>query len=61
MCVCVQVYYNGYYGDIFEIFLVGNVDESGKKLVEVVRRCRDEAIVVCRVGVFFFVIGNIIR
>ncbi|XP_052038646.1 methionine aminopeptidase 1D, mitochondrial [Apodemus sylvaticus] len=56
----VTVYYNGYHGDTSETFLVGNVDESGKKLVEVARRCRDEAIAACRAGAPFSVIGNTI-
>ncbi|KAL4841039.1 hypothetical protein H8958_017450 [Nasalis larvatus] len=57
----VTVYYNGYHGDTSETFLVGNVDECGKKLVEVARRCRDEAIAACRAGAPFSVIGNTIR
>uniref|UniRef100_A0A8C5KGJ4 Methionine aminopeptidase n=1 Tax=Jaculus jaculus TaxID=51337 RepID=A0A8C5KGJ4_JACJA len=54
----VTVYYNGYHGDTSETFLVGNVDACGKKLVEVARRCRDEAIAACRAGAPFSVIGN---
>ncbi|XP_043931472.1 methionine aminopeptidase 1D, mitochondrial isoform X3 [Protopterus annectens] len=56
----VTVYYEGYHGDTSETFLVGNVDEGGQKLVEVARRCRDEAIEVCRPGAAFSVIGNTI-
>ncbi|XP_057611462.1 methionine aminopeptidase 1D, mitochondrial isoform X2 [Chionomys nivalis] len=56
----VTVYYSGYHGDTSETFLVGNVDERGKKLVEVARRCRDEAIAACRTGAPFSVIGNTI-
>ncbi|XP_015979347.2 methionine aminopeptidase 1D, mitochondrial isoform X1 [Rousettus aegyptiacus] len=56
----VTVYYNGYHGDTSETFLVGNVDECGKKLVAVARRCRDEAIAACRAGAPFSVIGNTI-
>ncbi|XP_054976179.1 methionine aminopeptidase 1D, mitochondrial isoform X1 [Sorex araneus] len=56
----VTVYYNGYHGDTSETFLVGNVDECGKKLVEVAKRCRDEAIAACRAGAPFSVIGNTI-
>ncbi|RXM99364.1 Methionine aminopeptidase 1D, mitochondrial [Acipenser ruthenus] len=40
----VTVYLNGYHGDTSETFLVGNVDEGGRNLVEVARRCRNEAI-----------------
>ncbi|VTJ78779.1 Hypothetical predicted protein [Marmota monax] len=57
----VTVYYNGFHGDTSETFLVGKVDECGKKLVEVARRCRDEAIAACRAGAPFSVIGNTIR
>ncbi|XP_042303137.1 methionine aminopeptidase 1D, mitochondrial isoform X4 [Sceloporus undulatus] len=55
-----KVYYNGYHGDTSETILVGNVDESGQKLVEVARKCRDEAIAACRPGAPFSVIGNTI-
>ncbi|XP_073161942.1 methionine aminopeptidase 1D, mitochondrial isoform X4 [Lepidochelys kempii] len=57
----VTVYYNGYHGDTSETFLVGSVDKSGQKLVEVARKCRDEAIAACRPGAPFSVIGNTIR
>ncbi|KAM7048951.1 methionine aminopeptidase 1D, mitochondrial isoform 5-T5 [Acridotheres tristis] len=57
----VTVYYNGYHGDTSETFLVGSVDKSGEKLVEVARKCRDEAIAACRPGAPFSVIGNTIR
>ncbi|XP_067155163.1 methionine aminopeptidase 1D, mitochondrial [Apteryx mantelli] len=56
----VTVYYNGYHGDTSETFLVGNVDKSGQKLVEVARKCRAEAIAACRPGAAFAVIGNTI-
>ncbi|XP_053838743.1 methionine aminopeptidase 1D, mitochondrial isoform X2 [Vidua macroura] len=56
----VTVYYNGYHGDTSETFLVGSVDKSGEKLVEVARKCRDEAIAACRPGAPFSVIGNTI-
>ncbi|XP_075036738.1 methionine aminopeptidase 1D, mitochondrial isoform X2 [Mixophyes fleayi] len=56
----VTVYSDGYHGDTSETFLVGNVDEVGKKLVETARRCRDEAIAVCKPGAPISVIGNTI-
>ncbi|XP_041056652.1 methionine aminopeptidase 1D, mitochondrial isoform X2 [Carcharodon carcharias] len=56
----VTVYFNGYHGDTSETFLVGNVDKPGQKLVEVARRCRNEAIAVCRPGAPLNVIGNTI-
>uniref|UniRef100_A0A8C5PST8 Methionine aminopeptidase n=1 Tax=Leptobrachium leishanense TaxID=445787 RepID=A0A8C5PST8_9ANUR len=56
----VTVYSGGYHGDTSETFLVGNVDKAGEKLVEIARRCRDEAIAGCRPGAPFSVIGNTI-
>uniref|UniRef100_A0ABM5ESJ7 Methionine aminopeptidase n=2 Tax=Pogona vitticeps TaxID=103695 RepID=A0ABM5ESJ7_9SAUR len=56
----VTVYFNGYHGDTSETILVGHVDESGQKLVEVARKCRDEAIAACEPGAPFSVIGNTI-
>ena len=56
-----QVYLEGYHGDTSETFLIGSVDEVGKKLVDVARRCRDEAIAACRPGQPLCVIGNTIR
>ncbi|XP_040213686.1 methionine aminopeptidase 1D, mitochondrial isoform X2 [Rana temporaria] len=56
----VTVYSGGYHGDTSETFLVGNVDEDGKKLVGTARRCRDEAIAACKPGAPFSVIGNTI-
>ncbi|KAK6485075.1 methionine aminopeptidase 1D [Huso huso] len=57
----VTVYLNGYHGDTSETFLVGNVDEGGRNLVEVARRCRNEAITACEPGAPLSVIGNTVR
>ncbi|KAL4635840.1 methionine aminopeptidase 1D, mitochondrial isoform X1 [Arapaima gigas] len=56
----VTVYLEGYHGDTSETFLVGAVDNNGKQLVEVARRCRDEAIAACQPGAPLCVIGNTI-
>ncbi|KAG7464017.1 hypothetical protein MATL_G00182780 [Megalops atlanticus] len=56
----VTVYLEGYHGDTSETFLVGEVDERGRSLVEAARRCRDEAIAACSPGVPLCVIGNTI-
>lgn len=45
--VDVTVFYRGFHGDVSETFLVGDVDEAGRHLVAVARRCRDEAIKAC--------------
>uniref|UniRef100_A0A1A7XQ13 Methionine aminopeptidase n=1 Tax=Iconisemion striatum TaxID=60296 RepID=A0A1A7XQ13_9TELE len=56
----VTVYLEGYHGDTSETFLIGEVDEVGHRLVETARRCRDEAIAVCKPGAQLCVIGNTI-
>ncbi|CAL8281413.1 unnamed protein product [Lota lota] len=58
--VDVTVYFEGYHGDTSETFLIGRVDESGRRLVETARRCRDEAIAACQPGAPLSVIGNTI-
>ncbi|XP_041847513.1 methionine aminopeptidase 1D, mitochondrial isoform X2 [Melanotaenia boesemani] len=45
-------------GDIINIDVT--VDETGQRLVETARRCRDEAITVCKPGAELCVIGNTI-
>lgn len=37
--VDIIVYYRGCYGDLNEIFFVGNVDERSKKLVKIIYEC----------------------
>ncbi|XP_061776905.1 methionine aminopeptidase 1D, mitochondrial isoform X2 [Nerophis ophidion] len=58
--VDVTVYLDGYHGDTSETFLIGQVDEVGRRLVATARRCRDEAIAVCKPGAQLCVIGNTI-
>ncbi|XP_059915520.1 methionine aminopeptidase 1D, mitochondrial [Gadus macrocephalus] len=58
--VDVTVYFEGYHGDTSETFLIGQVDEPGQRLVEIAKRCRDEAIAACRPGAPLSVIGNTI-
>ena len=57
----VQVFYRGFHGDVSETFLVGNVDEAGRHLVTVARRCRDEAIQACGPNKPLSIIGETIR
>ncbi|XP_076839252.1 methionine aminopeptidase 1D, mitochondrial isoform X2 [Brachyhypopomus gauderio] len=56
----VTVYLEGYHGDTSETFLVGSVDEQGRKLVDVAKQCRDQAIAACGPGRPLSVIGNTI-
>ncbi|XP_022232048.2 methionine aminopeptidase 1D, mitochondrial [Drosophila obscura] len=57
----VTVYLNGYHGDCSETFLVGNVDEHGRYLVEATRTCLDMGISLCGPDVAFNKIGKFIQ
>ena len=52
-----QVYFNGYHGDVSETFLIGNVDPDGQELVRVAREARDVGISVCKPGAQLGTIG----
>ena len=61
----VSVYYNGFFGDVSETYLVPaadqeniSVDNDALYLIKHARRCRDRAIAVCRPGVEFSAIGR---
>lgn len=49
------------HGDLSETFMIGDVDDSGKRLVSVTKECLDQAIKSCYPGQKFSEIGNIIR
>lgn len=57
----VTVYLGGYHGDCSKTFLIGNVDEDGKKLVEVCELCLLKAIEACKPDAPFTIIGNTIE
>lgn len=57
----VSVYYDGYHSDLNETYLVGNVDERGRKLVDVTRECLEKAIEICKPGTMYREIGNVIE
>ncbi|KAB7505987.1 Methionine aminopeptidase 1D, mitochondrial [Armadillidium nasatum] len=56
--IFIKVYYKGFHGDCCETFLVGNVDDKGKHLVNISKQCRDSAISICGPGVPFSDIGS---
>jgi methionyl aminopeptidase len=58
--VDVTVYHSGFHGDCSATFLVGSVDEEGKRLVEVTKEALQRAIDVCGPGVPFNMIGKTI-
>jgi methionyl aminopeptidase len=57
----VSVYFDGYHGDVCETILVGDVNDLGKKLVNVTRNCLDEAISIVKPGMKYNEIGKIIE
>jgi methionyl aminopeptidase len=61
----VSVYYNGFFGDVSETYLVPgrdkektSIDNDALYLIEHARRCRDRAIAICRPGIEFSAIGR---
>ncbi|EDO44113.1 predicted protein [Nematostella vectensis] len=60
LSVDISLFYGGVHGDLCETFLVGNVDESGRRLVDICRQSLDEAISICGPGVRMSTIGNTI-
>ena len=51
----------GWHGDTCRTFLCGNVDEKERKLVESTKRVLDDAIAICKPGVNYSDIGNLIE
>lgn len=61
MNIDITLYHNGYHGDLNETFLIGDVDENGKRLVSCAKKCLDTAIEACKPGLLYRDIGNIIQ
>ncbi|KAF9437805.1 Methionine aminopeptidase 1D, chloroplastic/mitochondrial [Entomortierella beljakovae] len=57
----ITVYLNGYHGDTSATFLVGDVDQAGKDLVERTKESLDAAINICKPGVPLNQIGKTIQ
>lgn len=57
----ITVYHKGFHGDLNETFLVGNVDEAGKKLVKVTYECLMKAVEIVKPGEKYREIGNVIQ
>ncbi|KFM59924.1 Methionine aminopeptidase 1, partial [Stegodyphus mimosarum] len=57
----ITVYHRGFHGDLNETFLVGNVDEAGKKLVRVTYESLMKAIEIVKPGEKYREIGNVIQ
>lgn len=56
--VDITVFLNGYHGDCSKTFLIGNVDERGRYLVEHNEKCLEETIKCCRPNQPFNAIGK---
>lgn len=56
----VTVYLNGYHGDLNETYLVGDVDDESRRLVEGAYYCLDAAINAVRPGLEYKRLGQII-
>ncbi|EGG16335.1 methionine aminopeptidase 1 [Cavenderia fasciculata] len=59
--VDVSVYYKGFHSDLNETFLIGNVDEAGQTLVRVAYECLEKAIAICKPGVMYRELGDVIQ
>ncbi|TPX37839.1 hypothetical protein SeLEV6574_g07851 [Synchytrium endobioticum] len=57
----ISTYVNGFHADLNETYLVGNVDEVGRKLVDTTRECLNKAIEIVRPGTLYREIGNVIQ
>jgi len=58
--VDISLYHDGVHGDVNATFLVGNVDEQSRKLVEVTRESLDKAIAMVKPGALYRDVGNVI-
>lgn len=56
----VTVYYKGYHGDVNETYPVGKIDEESKKLIQAAYDSMMKGIQICKPGVHFEQIGNVI-
>ncbi|CAM9737626.1 unnamed protein product [Ectocarpus sp. 12 AP-2014] len=59
--VDVTVFYRGYHGDCSEMFLVGEVDQAGKDLVQATYDIFNAAIAYCKPGRPYSGIGGVIQ
>ncbi|KAK4520745.1 uncharacterized protein ATC70_006625 [Mucor velutinosus] len=57
----ISCFYNGFHGDTNGTYFVGNVDEAGKKLVNVTRECLEKAIALVKPGMRYRDFGKVIE
>lgn len=58
--VDITVFFDGFHGDCSKTFLVGNVDDTGRRLVSENHMALMEAIKICKPGQKFNEIGRVI-
>lgn len=57
----VSCYINGFHGDNSEMFCVGEVDEAGRRLIQVTYDAWQAAIAICKPGMEYNMIGGVIE
>ncbi|KAI9247742.1 peptidase M24, structural domain-containing protein [Sporodiniella umbellata] len=57
----VTCYYGGFHGDLNETYLVGNVDDKGKQLVQCARECLEKSIAMVKPGARYRDFGKTIE
>jgi methionyl aminopeptidase len=57
----VSVFFNGHHGDCSTMFTVGGEDDEGNRLIHTARHSLDEAISICKPGVPYKEIGQVIQ
>lgn len=57
----ISVFHDAFHGDLNETYLIGNVDEAGKKLVQTTRECLELAMATVKPGGLYRDLGNVIE
>ncbi|CAH1774636.1 unnamed protein product [Owenia fusiformis] len=57
----ITIFYNGFHGDLSETYVVGDTDSAAMDLIITTKKCRDEAINICKPGIPFSEIGQVIE
>ncbi|KAJ3050079.1 Methionine aminopeptidase 1 [Rhizophlyctis rosea] len=57
----ISLYHDGFHSDLNETYCVGNVDEKGRKLVDVTRECLWKAIGLVKPGTLYRDVGEVIQ
>jgi len=56
----ISLYYGGFHADVNDTYLIGNVDENGRKLVRVTKESLEKAIEIVKPGTLYREVGNVI-